>query len=141
MEYVDKVYNTGFETPIFLVNTKHEELPEEVLGKINHVIDGDPSEISKGLYDRGIEEAVVAFDDKVTPPFLKAMIKHVENGTFEYSCPGHHGGNFFRRTPTGARKASALELDIPERPAYIRVPVRIARSQPLFLLCPVSMGS
>lgn len=103
LEYVDKVYNTGFETPIFLVNTKHEELPEEVLGKVNHVIDGDPSEISKGLYDRGIEEAVVAFDDKVTPPFLKAMIKHVENGTFEYSCPGHHGGNFFRRTPTGAK--------------------------------------
>ena len=102
LEYVDKVYNTGFETPIFLVNTKHEELPEEVLGKVNHVIDGDPSEISKGLYDRGIEEAVVAFDDKVTPPFLKTMIKHVENGTFEYSCPGHHGGNFFRRTPTGA---------------------------------------
>ena len=103
LEYVDKVYNTGFETPIFLVNTKHEELPEEVLGKVNHVIDGDPSAISKGLYDRGIEEAVVAFDDKVTPPFLKTMIKHVENGTFEYSCPGHHGGNFFRRTPTGAK--------------------------------------
>ena len=103
LEYIDRVYETGFETPIFLVNTLHQELPEEVLGKINHVIDTDPSEVSKGLYDRGIEEAVVAFDKKVTPAFLDTMIKHVENGTFEYSCPGHHGGNFYRRTPAGAK--------------------------------------
>lgn len=45
------------------------------------------------------------------------------------STVGEFSVDIFATEESTGRKASALELDIPERPAYIRVPVRIARSE------------
>ena len=99
--YVDRIYGTGFGTPIIVLSTSSQKLGQDVLGKIDHVISIKGNGIIKAYNDRQIEEAALSFEKKITPPFFDAMVKHVENGTEEYSCPGHHGGNFFRQTPIG----------------------------------------
>ncbi|VTQ23257.1 Ornithine decarboxylase [Escherichia coli] len=35
------------------------------------------------------------------PPFFRALVDYVNQGNSAFDCPGHQGGEFFRRHPAG----------------------------------------
>ena len=51
--------------------------------------------------EQDIESAARAYEEKLLPPFFGDLKKYVERGYSEFDCPGHQGGAFFRRHPTG----------------------------------------
>jgi ornithine decarboxylase len=96
---VEAVQATKFGLPVFVVLTEASKLPEELVGKVNHVIDGK-SEAAE-YYSRQIEDAAAKYEDSVLPPFMRALSEYVYSGKSQFDCPGHQGGQFFRKHPAG----------------------------------------
>jgi len=96
---VEAVQATKFGLPVFVVLTESAKLPEELVGKVNHVIDGK-SEAAE-YYSRQIEDAAAKYEDSVLPPFMRALSEYVYSGKSQFDCPGHQGGQFFRKHPAG----------------------------------------
>ncbi|MCR2306776.1 ornithine decarboxylase, partial [Salmonella enterica] len=38
---------------------------------------------------------------QLRPPFFRALVDYVNQGNSAFDCPGHQGGEFFRRHPAG----------------------------------------
>ena len=98
-ELINKVYDTKFGIPIFLVATKDKEIDKEIAKKIYRIIDED--EFNKNLYNREIEVAARNYEENVLPPFFKTLSRYVEEGNLQFDCPGHQGGEYFRKHPAG----------------------------------------
>jgi ornithine decarboxylase len=96
---VEAVQATKFGLPVFVVLTESTKLPGELIGKVNHVIDGK-SEAAE-YYSRQIEDAAAKYEDSVLPPFMRALSEYVYSGKSQFDCPGHQGGQFFRKHPAG----------------------------------------
>lgn len=98
-ELINKVYDTKFGIPIFLVATKDKDIDKEIAKKIYRIIDED--EFNKNLYNREIEVAARNYEENVLPPFFKTLSRYVEEGNLQFDCPGHQGGEYFRKHPAG----------------------------------------
>ena len=55
----------------------------------------------KSFTVREIEAAASQYEEKVLPPFFKTLSKYVEKGNLQFDCPGHQGGQYFRKHPAG----------------------------------------
>ncbi|MBP1743777.1 MAG: ornithine decarboxylase SpeF [Firmicutes bacterium] len=97
--YVEAAQETEFGLPVFVVLTEGTKLPEELMGKVNHVIDCRSEEA--GYYSRQIEDAAAKYEDNVLPPFMRALSEYVYSGKSQFDCPGHQGGQFYRKHPAG----------------------------------------
>jgi len=97
--YVDAAQETKFGLPVFVVMTEGNRLPEELMGKVNHVIDCNAD--SMGFYSRQIEDAAAKYEDDVLPPFMRALSEYVLSGKSQFDCPGHQGGQFYKKHPAG----------------------------------------
>ena len=52
--------------------------------------------------DAGLtEEAAAAYEGKILPPFFGELKAYAESGNTAFDCPGHQGGDFFRKHPAG----------------------------------------
>jgi ornithine decarboxylase len=97
--YVGAVEETKFGLPVFVVMTEGNRLPEELMGKVNHVIDCNAD--SMEFYSRQIEDAAAKYEDDVLPPFMRALSEYVLSGKSQFDCPGHQGGQFYKKHPAG----------------------------------------
>ncbi|MDW2178310.1 ornithine decarboxylase, partial [Vibrio sp. 1637] len=52
-------------------------------------------------YCRQINEAVTKYECRLLPPFFKQLTHYVEMGNSAFDCPGHQGGQFFKKHPAG----------------------------------------
>lgn len=48
-----------------------------------------------------IEKLVASYEDSILPPFFKALSDYVGDQNSQFDCPGHQGGQFFYKHPTG----------------------------------------
>lgn len=99
LEYIDQILDTKFNIPIFLILTELDSIPDELVGKVYHVI--DTVNFDFNLYSRQIEAAAKAYEDNVLPPFFNDLKQYVDSGNSEFDCPGHQGGQFYRKHPAG----------------------------------------
>ncbi|WP_137554347.1 ornithine decarboxylase, partial [Escherichia coli] len=53
------------------------------------------------LYSKQLEIAASNYEKELFPPFFKALVDYVNKGNSAFDCPGHQGGEFFRRHPVG----------------------------------------
>lgn len=53
------------------------------------------------LYSRQIETAAKLYEEKMLPPFFKMLSEYVEMGNIAFDCPGHQGGQYYRKHPAG----------------------------------------
>ena len=97
--YAKAVQDTKFGIPLFIVLVKDVPLEEAFVGRVYHVM--DTTHFDLRLYSRQIEAAAVLYEEKVLPPFFKALSEYVESGNAAFDCPGHQGGQFFRKHPAG----------------------------------------
>ncbi len=88
-----------FGIPVFLMLEPGDDLPEEAVGQVLSII--NPEVTDKLLFARQIDEAATKYEQKLLPPFFGSLMEYVQQGNAQFDCPGHQGGAFFRRHPTG----------------------------------------
>jgi ornithine decarboxylase len=53
------------------------------------------------FYGKQLEAAAVKYEKDLLPPFFNTLTQYVEMGNATFACPGHQGGEFFRKHPAG----------------------------------------
>ena len=91
----------GLEMPIvILVRRKRlEDIPIEVLDYIDGYIflaEETPEFIARNLVGR-----LKQYADTLKTPFFGALVDYAERGNQLWTCPGHNGGIFYSRSPSG----------------------------------------
>ncbi|MFA3759415.1 MULTISPECIES: ornithine decarboxylase SpeF [unclassified Yersinia (in: enterobacteria)] len=96
---IDSIHELGLEIPIFAAVCCEEELNTDVLPSLNGVFElcGDNTD----FYGKQLESAAEKYEKELLPPFFSTLKKYVEMGNSTFACPGHQGGQFFRKHPAG----------------------------------------
>ncbi|CNE41516.1 ornithine decarboxylase SpeF [Yersinia mollaretii] len=96
---IDSIHALGLEIPIFAAVCCEEELNTDVLPSLNGVFElcGDNTD----FYGKQLESAAEKYEKDLLPPFFSTLKKYVEMGNSTFACPGHQGGQFFRKHPAG----------------------------------------
>jgi ornithine decarboxylase len=96
---VRKIENTGLKLPIFVSVCCEETFPDEVCDSITGVLELCGKNVN--FYGKQIETALKKYEDNLLPPFFKTLKNYVDMGNSTFACPGHQGGQFFRKHPVG----------------------------------------
>ncbi|ATM88490.1 ornithine decarboxylase SpeF [Yersinia massiliensis] len=96
---INSIHELGLEIPIFAAVCCEEELNTDVLPSLNGVFElcGDNTD----FYGKQLESAAEKYEKELLPPFFNTLKKYVEMGNSTFACPGHQGGQFFRKHPAG----------------------------------------
>ncbi|VVN29370.1 Inducible ornithine decarboxylase [Pseudomonas fluorescens] len=104
---LDTIKRTGFDIPLFLVAPPgggdraldvYKRLHEMIL-QVNGVF--DLSRYNAEYYGNQLETAARSYEDGLLPPFFDALKHYTEAANATFACPGHQGGQFFRKHPAG----------------------------------------
>ncbi|KQN48748.1 ornithine decarboxylase [Pseudomonas sp. Leaf48] len=104
---LDAIKRTGFDIPLFLVIPRdggnralevYKRLHEVIL-LVNGVFDLD--EHNAEYYGNQLETAARQYEECLLPPFFDALKHYTEAANATFACPGHQGGQFFRKHPAG----------------------------------------
>ena len=98
-EYLERIQATTFGIPVFVVQTEEEQVDPKFYDAIYHIQDLNGYDIK--LYSRQIETAARLYEEKMLPPFFKMLSEYVEMGNIAFDCPGHQGGQYYRKHPAG----------------------------------------
>ena len=96
---VEKIKNTGLRLPIFVSVCCEETFPDDICSSITGVFELCGS--NTDFYGKQVETAVQKYEQALLPPFFGTLKKYVEMGNSTFACPGHQGGQFFRKHPVG----------------------------------------
>ncbi|UCQ57837.1 ornithine decarboxylase SpeF [Edwardsiella piscicida] len=96
---LDKVEQSAFGLPVFVAEACDQRLPAEYLPRLTGVFAcGDGNQ---DFYGKQLESAAQKYEAELLPPFFGSLQAYVQQGNAAFDCPGHQGGQFFRRHPTG----------------------------------------
>ena len=98
-DYLERIQATNFGIPVFVVQTEEEPVDPKFYDAIYHIQDLNGYDIK--LYSRQIETAAKLYEEKMLPPFFKMLSEYVEMGNIAFDCPGHQGGQYYRKHPAG----------------------------------------
>lgn len=98
-EHIQRILDTKFKFPIFVVLLDKETLEAQYFDKVYHIQDLNNYDIQ--FYSRQIETAASLYEEKVLPPFFKMLSEYVDMSNIAFDCPGHQGGQYYRRHPAG----------------------------------------
>lgn len=96
---LDEIDATGYGIPVFIATENEEQVPAKYLSRISGVF--EHCETRKEFYGRQLETAARHYETQLRPPFFRALVDYVNQGNSAFDCPGHQGGEFFRRHPAG----------------------------------------
>uniref|UniRef100_Q0I022 ornithine decarboxylase n=1 Tax=Shewanella sp. (strain MR-7) TaxID=60481 RepID=Q0I022_SHESR len=96
---VEKIKNTGLKLPIFVSVCCEETFPDDICSSITGVFELCGS--NTDFYGKQVETAIQKYEQALLPPFFGTLKKYVEMGNSTFACPGHQGGQFFRKHPVG----------------------------------------
>ncbi|ECJ6125348.1 ornithine decarboxylase SpeF [Salmonella enterica] len=96
---LDEIDATGYGIPVFVATHDEGRVPPEYLPRISGVFEYNESRTA--FYGRQLETAASHYETQLRPPFFRALVDYVNQGNSAFDCPGHQGGEFFRRHPTG----------------------------------------
>jgi ornithine decarboxylase len=89
--------NTGLSIPAFVAVDSQSQVATAVLPR-----DTSPLILNgpKG-HAAALETAANDYQQNLLPPFFDTLTKYVAMGNSTFACPGHQGGQFFRKHPAG----------------------------------------
>ncbi|AVF35796.1 ornithine decarboxylase SpeF [Rahnella sikkimica] len=89
----------GLNIPLFVAVCCEEELDNDILPALHGVFElcGKNTQ----FYGKQLEAAAVKYESELLPPFFNTLTQYVEMGNATFACPGHQGGEFFRKHPAG----------------------------------------
>ncbi|MEH0834805.1 ornithine decarboxylase [Pectobacterium cacticida] len=88
--------HTGFGIPMF-VEEPDEDKESDVPPAGSEWLNLDEG----GEHAIVLEHAAKAYQDALLPPFFDTLTKYVRMKNTTFACPGHQGGQFFRKHPAG----------------------------------------
>ncbi|TCV96897.1 ornithine decarboxylase [Biostraticola tofi] len=91
--------NTGIAVPVFIGMEYAGEADDLKMpaDATRLMLTGDDSESHAAL----LEAAADHYQQHLLPPFFDTLTKYVAMGNSTFACPGHQGGQFFRKHPAG----------------------------------------
>lgn len=99
VELINKVYDTKFEIPVFVIGKNMNMLSNELKNKVCSSV--KVNEINIKSYSMDIEAAASKYEDRVLPTFFKMLSNYANQKNLQFDCPGHQGGEYFRKHPAG----------------------------------------
>ncbi|RVT98866.1 ornithine decarboxylase [Rhodovarius crocodyli] len=98
---ISLIRKRGLEVPIIVLVRRHrlQDIPVEVLDDVDGYIflaEETPDFIAKNLISR-----LRQYADSLKTPFFGRLVDYAEEGNQLWTCPGHNGGVFYRRSPIG----------------------------------------
>jgi len=96
-----EIEDLGFSIPIFVAIKYGDSVPDEWLPHVYGVLElADDQKYYNGQL---VNAAAAHYIDTLDPPFFQALREYTDYGNAAFDCPGHQGGQFFRRHPSGRR--------------------------------------
>ena len=92
----------GFETPLWVLADSHRIADMAVLGMVGEV-DGYIylGQQTPAFYAKQVIASVVKYGLSLLPPFFGGMMAYDSEANIAFDCPGHQGGQFYRKSPAG----------------------------------------
>ena len=99
MDVLDNEQIRSFGIPIIVMVVDPSHTISFDMERIAAVIDVTSTSINN--YKGTIEQIVSSYEALILPPFFKALSDYVGDNNAQFDCPGHQGGQFFAKHPTG----------------------------------------
>jgi ornithine decarboxylase len=97
--FIQHIETTGFSIPVFVALCYEEELDSSVLASLKGVF--ELCTTHGEFYGKQLEAAALKYENELLPPFFNTLQQYVAMGNSTFACPGHQGGEFFRKHPAG----------------------------------------
>ncbi|MBU6396629.1 MAG: amino acid decarboxylase [Rhodospirillales bacterium] len=100
-DFISQVRGRGLEMPVFLLARRHkfQDISAAILRHITgYVFLGEDS---PDFIARNLANHLDRYADGLKTPFFGAMVDYAEQGNQLWTCPGHNGGVFYRKSPIG----------------------------------------
>ncbi|MCQ4107133.1 ornithine decarboxylase [Erwinia persicina] len=85
--------HTGFNLPVFIALDDASQA--DSLPAVDGVLTGEKGDASL------LEAAASGYQADLLPPFFQTLTKYVAMDNTTFACPGHQGGEFFKKHPAG----------------------------------------
>ena len=99
MDVLDNEQIRSFGIPAIVMVVDPSHTISFDMEQIGAVIDVTSTSIND--YKGTIEQIVASYEALILPPFFKALSDYVGDNNAQFDCPGHQGGQFFGKYPTG----------------------------------------
>jgi arginine/lysine/ornithine decarboxylase len=99
---VRAVRGAGFSTPLWaLADSRRlsQALAPEVLGEVDGCI--FLGQQTPAFHAKQIVASIVEYGTSLLPPFFGGMMAYDAEANISFACPGHQGGEFYRKSPAG----------------------------------------
>lgn len=98
---LQRLRGRGLECPIFLLTERYQlqQISEQTLALVTGYVfleEDSPDFIAKNLASH-----LRTYADSLKTPFFGAMVDYADQGNQVWTCPGHNGGVFYRKSPVG----------------------------------------
>ena len=96
------VRGIGFRTPLWALADSHRISDLPVVGGLGEV-EGYIylGQQSPTFYAKQVGASVVKYGMSLLPPFFGKLMAYDGKATIAFDCPGHQGGQFYRKSPAG----------------------------------------
>ncbi|MGZ3744035.1 MAG: Orn/Lys/Arg decarboxylase N-terminal domain-containing protein, partial [Pseudobdellovibrionaceae bacterium] len=99
--FIEEIRFKNAEIPIYLYGETRtsRHIPNNILRELRgfiHMHEDTPEFVARHI----IREAR-SYLDSIAPPFFRALLNYVQNGSYSWHCPGHSGGVAFLKSPVG----------------------------------------
>jgi ornithine decarboxylase len=96
------VREAGFRTPLWALADSSRIADTSVLGVAGDV-DGYIylGQQSPVFYAKQVIASITAYGMSLLPPFFGGLMAYDAEGKVSFACPGHQGGQFYRKSPAG----------------------------------------
>lgn len=99
MDVLDNEEIRSFGIPVIVMVVDPSHTISFDMERIGAVIDVTSNSIND--YKGTIEQIIASYEALILPPFFKALSDYVGDNNAQFDCPGHQGGQFFAKHPTG----------------------------------------
>ncbi|TDN57806.1 ornithine decarboxylase [Paraburkholderia sp. BL10I2N1] len=96
------VRSLGFRTPLWALANSHRLSNLAVTGRLGEV-DGYIylGQQTPAFYAKQVMASLVKYGLSLLPPFFGGLVAYDAEANIAFDCPGHQGGQFYRKSPAG----------------------------------------
>lgn len=96
------VRDAGFRTPLWTLANSHRISDIEAAGLIGEVAGCIYlGQQTPAFYAKQIVASVIDYGASLLPPFFGRLMAYDAQANVSFACPGHQGGEFYRKSPAG----------------------------------------
>jgi ornithine decarboxylase len=99
---VRAVRGAGFATPLWaLADSRRlsQALAPEVIGEVDGCI--FLGQQTPAFHAKQVAASIVEYGTSLLPPFFGGLMAYDAEANISFACPGHQGGEFYRKSPAG----------------------------------------